>query len=60
MINRASGQDSLIVLTEGAIITALAMGLSYIPHSTGVSSVEFVYGLIPMSIYALRRGLKPA
>ncbi|CAJ1195094.1 Thiamine transporter ThiT [Companilactobacillus paralimentarius] len=59
MINRASGQDSLIVLTEGAIITALAMGLSYIPHSTGVSSVEFVYGLIPMSIYALRRGLKP-
>lgn len=59
MIDKASRQDSLVVLTEGAIITALAMGLSYIPHSTGVSSIEFVYGLIPMSIYALRRGLKP-
>ena len=52
-------KNDLIVLTEGALITALAMVLSFVPHSTGVSSVEFVYGLIPMSIYALRRGLKP-
>ncbi|MQS74957.1 energy-coupled thiamine transporter ThiT [Companilactobacillus halodurans] len=33
------------------------MVLSFIPHSTGVSSIEFVYGLIPMAIFALRRGV---
>ncbi|TGD25313.1 energy-coupled thiamine transporter ThiT [Companilactobacillus suantsaicola] len=58
MINKVSSQDSLVVLTEGAIIAALAMGLSYIPHSTGISSIQVVYGLIPMSVYALRRGVK--
>lgn len=51
-------RNDLIVLTEGALITALAMVLSFVPHSTGASSVEFVYGLIPMAIFALRRGLK--
>lgn len=51
-------QSNLVVLTEGALITALAMVLSFLPHSTGVSSVEFVYGLIPMAVYALCRGLK--
>ena len=58
MINKVRSQDSLVVLTEGAIIAALAMGLSYIPHSTGISSIQVVYGLIPMSVYALRRGVK--
>ena len=48
MINKVSSQDSLVVLTEGAIIAALAMGLSYIPHSTGISSIQVVYGLIQM------------
>lgn len=50
--------SNLVVITEGALITALAMVLSFVPHSTGVSSVEFVYGLIPMAVYALRRGVK--
>jgi thiamine transporter len=58
MINKVSSQDGLVVLTEGAIIAALAMGLSYIPHSTGISSIQVAYGLIPMSVYSLRRGLK--
>jgi len=58
-VTEVGKKNDLIVLTEGALITALAMVLSFVPHSTGVSSVEFVYGLIPMSIYALRRGLKP-
>jgi putative proton-coupled thiamine transporter YuaJ len=50
--------NDLIILTEGALITALALVLSFVPHSTGVSSIEFMYGLIPMAIFALRRGLK--
>nr|WP_240704388.1 energy-coupled thiamine transporter ThiT [Companilactobacillus zhachilii] len=50
--------NELIVITEGAIITALALALSFVPHTTGVSAIEFVYGLIPMAIYALRRGLR--
>src|SRR5699024_6401267 len=57
-VSKGTGND-LVVITEGALITALAMVLSFIPHSTGVSAVEFSYGLIPMSIFALRRGLKP-
>ena len=58
MTNVGKSND-LIVLTEGALITALALVLSFVPHSTGVSSIEFVYGLIPMAIFALRRGVKP-
>jgi len=53
------GKNSeLLVITEGAIITALALALSFVPHTTGVSAIEFVYGLIPMAIYALRRGVR--
>ncbi|MFH5810971.1 energy-coupled thiamine transporter ThiT [Companilactobacillus sp. FL22-1] len=53
------GKNSeLIVITEGALIVALALALSFVPHTTGVSAIEFMYGLIPMAIYALRRGLK--
>jgi len=57
MTNVGKNND-LIVLTEGALITALALVLSFVPHYTGVSSIEFMYGLIPMAIFALRRGLK--
>ncbi|MFD1471470.1 energy-coupled thiamine transporter ThiT [Companilactobacillus mishanensis] len=49
----------LIVLTEGALITAAAQVLNFVPHSAGISSIQFQYGLIPMAIFALRRGLKP-
>ncbi|WP_125707973.1 energy-coupled thiamine transporter ThiT [Companilactobacillus zhongbaensis] len=50
--------QKLIILTEGALVTAAAQVLSFIPHSFGVSSIELVYGLIPMAIFALRRGFK--
>ncbi|WP_125589551.1 energy-coupled thiamine transporter ThiT [Companilactobacillus jidongensis] len=54
-----SKTNSLVVLTEGAIIVAAAQALSFVPHDLGVSSIQVEYGLIPMTIYALRRGLKP-
>ncbi|KRK80713.1 energy-coupled thiamine transporter ThiT [Companilactobacillus nodensis] len=54
-----SKPNNLVVLTEGAIIVAAAQALSFVPHDLGVSSIQIVYGLIPMAIYALRRGLKP-
>lgn len=57
MTNVGKNSD-LIVITEGALITALALALSFVPHTTGVSAIEFSYGLIPMAIFALRRGLK--
>lgn len=50
--------QQLVILTEGALVTASAQVLSFIPHSFGVSSIELVYGLIPMAIFALRRGLR--
>ncbi|MDO1605260.1 energy-coupled thiamine transporter ThiT [Lactobacillus sp. YT155] len=52
--------DVLSVTVEGAIITALAMALNYLPHTTGISAVEFSYGLVPLTIYAFRRGFLPA
>ncbi|NVY96491.1 energy-coupled thiamine transporter ThiT [Lactobacillus sp. DCY120] len=50
-------KNKLQVLIEGAIISALAMALSYIPHSTGISSIEILYGIVPIYIYTWRRGL---
>ncbi|WP_241864985.1 energy-coupled thiamine transporter ThiT [Lacticaseibacillus sp. YH-lac21] len=32
------------------------MALEYIPHKTGISSVEMSYGIIPITVLALRRG----
>lgn len=46
----------LLVLVEGAIIVAFAQALNYIPHTVGVSAIELQFGLIPMGVYALRRG----
>lgn len=54
-----SKNKELIILTEGALVTAAAQVLNFVPHSAGISSIEFVYGLIPMAIFALRRGLRP-
>ncbi|WP_125703092.1 energy-coupled thiamine transporter ThiT [Lacticaseibacillus daqingensis] len=48
--------DKLLVLMEIAIIAAFAMALEYVPHKTGISSVEMSYGIIPISVLALRRG----
>ncbi|MCI1985995.1 MAG: energy-coupled thiamine transporter ThiT [Lactobacillus sp.] len=52
--------QKLQVLLEVAIIAAFAMALEYVPHKTGISSVEMSYGLIPISVLALRRGAGPA
>lgn len=49
-------KNKLLVTIEGAIIAALAMALTYIPHSLGASSIELQYGIIPLIIYAWRRG----
>lgn len=53
------GNKKLLVILEVAIIAAFAMALEYLPHQTGVSSVQFSYGLIPIGVLALRRGLWP-
>lgn len=45
------------VWIEGTIIAALAMVLSLIPLDIG-SSFTLSIGQIPITIYALRRGLK--
>jgi thiamine transporter len=62
MINKGAfsmaKNKELIVLTEGAIVTAAAQALNFVPHSVGISSIEVVYGLIPMAIFALRRGTR--
>ncbi|KRM72501.1 energy-coupled thiamine transporter ThiT [Lacticaseibacillus brantae] len=50
----------LVTLVETAIIAAFAMALQYVPHTTGVSAIEFNYGLIPLAVLALRRGTVPA
>ncbi|WEG73279.1 energy-coupled thiamine transporter ThiT [Vagococcus intermedius] len=47
----------LTIWIEGAIVAALAMVLSMIPTNIG-SSFTISLGMIPLTIYALRRGLK--
>lgn len=59
-MEKAAKRSTLQVTVEGAIIVAFAMALNYLPHTTGVSAIEFSYGLIPMVIFALRRGFIPA
>ncbi len=47
-----------IVWVEGAIVAALEMALSFIPHFMGWFSPSF--GAIVLVVFALRRGLYPA
>lgn len=47
----------LQVLLEGAIVAALCMVLSFIPTNIG-SSFTISLGMIPLTIYSLRRGVK--
>lgn len=51
--------DRLKILVEGAIFAGLAMALEYVPHDVGVSSIQLCYGLIPLAVYSLRRGIVP-
>lgn len=59
-MERNKTAQPLIVFIEGGIIVALCMILQFIPHDIGVSSIQVVYGLIPLGIYAIRRGFIPA
>ena len=47
------------ILVEGTIVAALSLVLSFIPTTIG-SSFTISLGMIPMTLFALRRGLKPA
>ena len=46
------------IMIEGTIVAALAFMLSLIPTSIG-SSFTISLGMIPMVLFALRRGVKP-
>jgi thiamine transporter len=51
----------LQTLIEGAIIAAVAMALSYVPLEFGYGGAfDISLGLIPLFIYAARRGAVPA
>ncbi|WP_461224227.1 energy-coupled thiamine transporter ThiT [Lacticaseibacillus suihuaensis] len=52
----SKNSDKLLILVEIAVIAAFAMALEYVPHKTGISSVEMSYGIIPVTVLALRRG----
>lgn len=47
------------ILMEGTVVAALALVLSFIPTTIG-SSFTISLGMIPLTLFALRRGLKPA
>ena len=47
------------ILVEGTVVAALALVLSFIPTTIG-SSFTISLGMIPLTLFALRRGLKPA
>lgn len=48
----------LRIYLEGTLFAALAMVLSWIPSGIG-SSYSVSLGMIPLTFYAIRRGLKP-
>ncbi|MEO1768609.1 energy-coupled thiamine transporter ThiT [Candidatus Enterococcus ferrettii] len=47
------------IMVEGTIVAALAFMISLIPTNIG-SSFTISLGMIPLTIFALRRGLRPA
>jgi thiamine transporter len=52
--------NNLLTLVEGAIIAAIAMVLSFIPIEMPNAAFDLSLGLIPLSVYAVRRGALPA
>jgi thiamine transporter len=50
----------LVTLIEGAIIAAVAMALSFIPIEAPNAAFDLSLGLIPLAVYAVRRGFLPA
>ena len=49
----------LITMIEGAVIAAVCVALSFIPLNTANAAFDLSLGLIPLGVYALRRGLLP-
>ncbi|MCL2112213.1 MAG: energy-coupled thiamine transporter ThiT [Clostridiales bacterium] len=49
----------LITMIEGAIIAGVCAALSYVPLNTANAAFDISLGLIPLGVYALRRGLLP-
>jgi len=47
-------------MIEGAIIAGVCVALSFIPLNTANASFDLSLGLIPLGVYALRRGAIPA
>ena len=47
----------LITMIEGAIIAGVCVALSFVPLNTANASFDISLGLIPLGVYALRRGL---
>ncbi|MFD1393003.1 energy-coupled thiamine transporter ThiT [Lacticaseibacillus jixianensis] len=52
----SNSNSRVLILVEIAVIGALAMALEYIPHSVGVSGINLSYGVVPITVLALRRG----
>ena len=52
--------EKLIIMIEGAIIAGICVALSYIPLNTANAAFDISLGLIPLGVYALRRGALPA
>ena len=51
--------SKLITMIEGAIIAGVCVALSFIPLNTANASFDLSLGLIPLGVYALRRGVLP-
>jgi thiamine transporter len=51
--------NRLTILIEGAIVAALAMALSFIPIELPNASLDLSLGMIPLCVFAIRRGVLP-
>jgi thiamine transporter len=49
----------LVIFIEGAIVAALAMALAFIPIELPNASFDLSLGMIPLCVYAIRRGVLP-
>jgi thiamine transporter len=52
--------SNLVTLVEGAVVAAVAMALSFIPIEAPNAAFDLSLGLIPLAVYAVRRGAAPA
>ena len=51
--------SKLTIMIEGAIIAGVCVALSFIPLNTANAAFDISLGIIPLSVYALRRGALP-